>query len=107
MSELLKLVQDASVLKYVLALLALVLLAIGPVLVSVSAGWVGELLGCNINEGGTDECVRYGIPFGSVLNPLGVVGWLSLLTIPAAGLLAIPWAIAFLIKLVHVVTSAV
>ena len=58
-----------------------------PLLISMLAGFVGNCLSCNINEGGTDQCIRSGIAFGTALNPLAVLGWLSIITIPL-GLIA-------------------
>jgi len=62
--------------------LYIIALALLPVLISMLAGFIGYCMRCNINEAGTDQCVRIGIPFGAVLNPLGVLGWLCIITIP-------------------------
>jgi len=53
-----------------------------PILISTLAGFIGYCMGCHINEAGTDNCIRAGITFGNVLNPLGALFWLSIITIP-------------------------
>ncbi|GAA3960431.1 hypothetical protein [Mucilaginibacter dorajii] len=77
--------------------LYIILLALAPLLVSIAAGFIGNCMGCNINEGGTDACVRLGISFGNVLNPLGVLGWLCIITVPL-GIIA---AIVLIIAAIH------
>jgi hypothetical protein len=62
--------------------LYIILLALAPLLISIAAGFVGKCMGCNINEAGTDACVRLGIPFGQALNPLGSMFWLCFITVP-------------------------
>lgn len=63
-----------------------------PIAVAVTAGLFGALLGCRLDESGTDPCVRAGIPFGSMLYPFGVAGWFALLTLPAGTVAAFIWA---------------
>jgi hypothetical protein len=46
------------------------------------AAFIGYCLGCNINEAGTDKCIRLGMPFGEVLNSLGSLFWLFIITVP-------------------------
>ncbi len=67
--------------------------SLSPYLVALLAGLIGQCLGCNINEGGTDDCIRLGIPFGIILNPLGVMGWLLLITIPLGIMAFVAWFI--------------
>jgi hypothetical protein len=67
----------------------IVLIAIFPVFLVGIAEVVGKWLGCNINEGGTDPCIRFGFKFGKVLNGMMVMGWLVLFTGPLAMLGAI------------------
>ena len=68
--------------------LVVVLLTLLPLLLSALASAIGNGLGCNINEGGTDECVRWGIHFGALLNVMFTSFWLALLTVPA-GIIAL------------------
>lgn len=46
------------------------------------AGFIGKCMSCNINEAGTDACVRLGIPFGNVLNTAFTMFWLCIITVP-------------------------
>jgi hypothetical protein len=71
----------------------IVLFALLPILFAVLAGFIGKCMGCSINEAGTDECIRHGIHFGSILNAMAVGGWLFLLTIPAGTIAFIIWTI--------------
>ncbi|MGC4039547.1 MAG: hypothetical protein QM710_01785 [Flavobacterium sp.] len=71
----------------------ILLIIFGPLLIASFAAFAGECLDCHINEGGTDDCVRSGIPFGLILNPMMVVGWLSLISIPFGILCFIGWTI--------------
>jgi hypothetical protein len=59
-----------------------VLLAFLPVILSLPGGLLGLLLGCSLNEGGTDACIRFGIPFGDLLYHSTVLPWFCLITMP-------------------------
>lgn len=72
---------EIKVKKVLLYHLYIALLALLPFVVAMLAGFIGKCFNCNINEAGTDQCVRAGIAFGKVLNPLAVTGWLLVLTI--------------------------
>jgi hypothetical protein len=61
--------------------LYIIAFVVSPILVSMLAGLIGACMGCSINEGGTDACVRLGIPFGAILNPLGSLFWFSIITV--------------------------
>ena len=74
--------------------LYIILAALLPILVSMLAGFIGYCMGCSINEAGTDDCVRIGVPFGTILNPLGVLGWLGIITIPLGVIATVILAIA-------------
>lgn len=52
-----------------------------------------KTLGCDINEAGSKECVKWGINIGSLLSNLFILGWLSILTIPAGIGLVIGWTV--------------
>ncbi|MDB4901620.1 MAG: hypothetical protein JWQ63_901 [Mucilaginibacter sp.] len=62
---------------------------ISPFLGAFLANVIGNSLGCDINEGGTDECIRIGVPFGEVLNGMVAAGWLFFLTIPLGAIFLI------------------
>jgi len=78
--------------------IAITIYTFGPLIVSMLAGLFGACLGCNINEAGTDKCIRLGIPFGNFLNFFGVVGWLSIITLPTG---IIPFFISFCVMLYY------
>lgn len=80
----------------ILIYLAIFLLGAFPFFLVGIAGAVGKWLGCNINEGGTDPCIRFGVEFGKVLNGMMVMGWLVLLTGPLAMLLTIGFSVYLL-----------
>jgi len=71
----------------------IILLSLFPVLLAMLAGGIGGSMGCNINEAGTDECIRAGIHFGTLLNGMVVIGWLAILTVPAGVIAFIMWTI--------------
>jgi len=73
--------------------LLIILFALLPVLLAMLAGGIGNCMGCNINEGGTDECIRMGIHFGAVLNIIGAGFWLCFLTIPIGCIAFVVWTI--------------
>lgn len=60
--------------------------AITPIAIAIGAGATGSLVGCNINEAGTDPCIVLGVPLGDTLAGFFVFGWLGLLTIPLGAL---------------------
>jgi len=75
---------------------ALFFLGFGPVLISILAFSIGKRLGCNINEAGTDPCIRNGRDWGKILNPMAVVGWLSVVTLPLGVMGAICYTVYLL-----------
>src|ERR1700748_2859639 len=64
-----------------------------PIILALLAGSIGNCMGCNINEGGTDQCVKMGIHFGVLLNTMAAGGWLFLLTIPIGCIAIVIWTI--------------
>lgn len=81
----------------VLIYLSIALFGLSPFFSAILSGVVGNWLGCNINEGGTDPCHRWGMDFGKVLYPMFVMGWLSLITVPIAMLLGIGFTVYLLV----------
>ena len=71
------------------AYLAVLVFAICPFLSAWLASAIGDGMGCNINQGGTDACVRIGVPFGVALNSMVAGVWLFFLTIPVGAILLI------------------
>jgi hypothetical protein len=62
--------------------LFVIFVTVSPLLFAWLAGIIGDSMGCNINEGGTDECVRIGIHFGWILNQMVAGVWSLLLSVP-------------------------
>jgi len=81
--------------------LYIIVAALSPILISMLAGFIGYCMGCSINEAGTDDCVRIGVPFGTILNPLGVLGWLGIITIPLGVIATAVLAIAAIHDTIH------
>ncbi|MES1950632.1 hypothetical protein S4A8_07235 [Salinisphaera sp. S4-8] len=81
--------------------LAIVLLAIAPMLVSVAAGQLGAALGCTVNEAGPHPCPLWGMDIGNTLSTAGVFGWLTLATLPAGAILWLAHILYTLVRLVR------
>ncbi|WP_147929626.1 hypothetical protein [Neolewinella aurantiaca] len=71
----------------------LFLIGAGPALVAMLGFLLGNLLGCNINEAGTDPCVRNGVEWGETLSSMVVFGWLTIVTFPLAACAAIGYTV--------------
>ncbi len=68
-------------------LLVIFLIAAGPILVSMAAGTIAEANGCRLHEGFPEPCIINGVDRGEDLYTYGVLGLLSLGTIPLGLLL--------------------
>ncbi|HEV2041788.1 MAG TPA: hypothetical protein VGT81_17410 [Casimicrobiaceae bacterium] len=62
--------------------LGIVLFAIAPLLVAITAGAIAHALGCQVDEGSEHACMILGLDWGSVFNVLFVSGWFTILTLP-------------------------
>lgn len=62
------------------------LFGIAPLLAAVGAAWLGDRLGCRVDEAAVHPCPVAGVDLGGALNALQGFGWLSLVTLPASGL---------------------
>ncbi|MCR8557984.1 hypothetical protein KXD93_10040 [Mucilaginibacter sp. BJC16-A38] len=62
--------------------LAVLIFTVSPIILSTIGSLIGNSLGCNINEAGTDTCVRYGIQLGETLSTLFTCFWLLFFTVP-------------------------
>lgn len=69
---------------HLLILLVILLLGLAPILSALVAGSIASANGCELNEGGVNPCIMNGRDYGEVLYTMGVLGWLSLATIPLA-----------------------
>ena len=85
----------------ILAPILILLFAVLPLIAALSAGAVAHALGCPLDEGGVHPCPFLGMDFGELLYSLGVLGWLSLLTIPIGAALLLIWLIAAVVLVVR------
>lgn len=69
------------------------LIGVLPLLIAMSAGYIGELLGCTVNEAGTHPCKVFGVDIGTLLSILFIFFWLSLITLPLGALLILFWTV--------------
>jgi hypothetical protein len=60
--------------------------AIFPVACMLLAAIVSAICGCSINEGSPTPCIVFGTDIGRILYTLGVMGWLSIVTLPTGGI---------------------
>jgi hypothetical protein len=75
-------------------LILIVLFAGLPIIGAVGAGGVAYAIGCKLDEGSVHPCPYLGVDLGEPLYAFFVLGWLSVLTIPAGALLFLLWLIA-------------
>jgi hypothetical protein len=80
-----------------LVILLIILIGIGPILVSMSAGMVANAFDCTLHEGFVNPCVIGGVDYGETLYSLGVMGWTSLRTCPLSIILLVVYAIAVVV----------
>jgi hypothetical protein len=69
--------------------------AIFPLICALLAATVSAICGCSINEGAPIPCLVFGTDIGKPLYILGVMGWLSIVTLPT-GAIALLVYLAFL-----------
>jgi hypothetical protein len=60
--------------------------AIFPVACVLLAAILSAICGCSINEGSPTPCTLFGTDIGRILYTLGIMGWLSLVTLPTGGI---------------------
>lgn len=70
------------------AYVAVAIIGLLPAVSVVLAGLIASANGCILHEGFANPCVVLGIDLGEILYSMGVMGWIAILTVPAA-LLAI------------------
>lgn len=66
-----------------------IVVAVLPLLVTMVAGLIATMLDCQLDESGTSVCMLGSLDIGGELSKLGIVGWLSLITIPIGALAAL------------------
>ena len=65
-------------------LLAIFLIGFGPLLLALTAGAFASINGCTLHEGFVNPCVVMGIDFGETLYAMGVMGSITLASLPVA-----------------------
>ena len=75
-------------------LILILLFAALPMIGALTAGGLAGALGCALDEGSVHPCPFLGMDLGKTLYAFGVLGWLSLATIPAGALLLLIWLVA-------------
>jgi hypothetical protein len=60
--------------------------AIFPVAGVLLTAIVSAICGCSINDGSPTPCLVFGTDIGRILYTLGVMGWLSIVTLPTGGI---------------------
>ena len=66
-----------------------------PLICVLLAATVSAICGCSINEGSPTQCLLFGTDIGKPLHILGVMGWLSIVTLPTGGIALLAY-LAFL-----------
>ena len=80
-------------------ILAIILIGIGPLLITLGAGLFASINGCTLHEGFSNPCVVFGVDWGDRLYAWGVMGWMAIVTVPVAflffmiyvGVMAVRW----------------
>lgn len=67
-----------------------------PLVCVLLAATVSAVCGCSLNEGAPTPCVLFGTDIGKPLYILGVMGWLSIVTLPTGGIALLAY-LAFLL----------
>ncbi|MDZ7627567.1 MAG: hypothetical protein U5J99_04055 [Parvularculaceae bacterium] len=62
------------------------LVAAAPIGIAIGADALGAALGCEVNEGGASPCLVAGADIGGILASAFVLGWLTILVLPFAGI---------------------
>jgi hypothetical protein len=80
-----------------LVYLVIVFLGVLPLLIAMLAGVIANLAKCELNEGSINPCVIAGRDVGKLLYAMGVGGWFTFMTMPAALLAAMIYSVYLLI----------
>ncbi len=86
---------------FILLLILVLLIALGPALVALISQEVAEkVFGCEVNLNYTVPCVIGGKDYGQTFYDLDFLIWYSYLSLPAGGVLLGIWAVAALIAFI-------
>ena len=85
---------------FILLLVLIFLVAVGPALVAFGAQSLAEAFGCPVDLNRAIPCVVGGKDYGETFYNLGFLIWYSYLSIPFALILLAAWVVAALIAFV-------
>jgi hypothetical protein len=74
-----------------------VLFAVAPIISVLTASFIAESNGCNLNEGSVNTCVVGGNDLGPTIYTLFVFGWLAIATLPLGGAAFFVWLATLII----------
>ena len=87
---------------FIILLIIVVLIGLGPALLAVGTQEVAEAFGCQVDLNRVIPCVIHGKDYGQTVYDLGFAIWYSYLSVPAGLVLLGVWAVAALIaQIVH------
>lgn len=81
-----------------LVYLVIAFLGVLPLLTALLAGAIANLAKCELDEGSVHPCVIAGKDVGNLLYAMGVGGWFTLMTLPAAFFLALIYSVYLLVS---------
>jgi hypothetical protein len=84
--------------RYALALVLILVVALWPVASVALSGWLAEIHGCDLDEGSIHACMIGGSDWGPTLYTMFVMGWFMLATLPMG---AMGLAIWLLVLIAH------
>ena len=76
---------------YWIALVAILIFSVLPMVSGMTAAAIAEANGCILNEGTSHPCIVLGMDWGDLLYAMGVLTWLMFFTFPAAFVLFLVW----------------
>ena len=81
----------------ILALVLILLFAVAPMLLAVTASAIANVFGCGLDQGSSHSCIVAGVDIGRTLHTMFMLIWFSMMTIPFASLALLVWLIAAII----------
>ena len=80
--------------------LIVIALALSPIAVTYTAGFIALLLGCDLNEASVHACPLLGVNIGPLLYAMGLAVWFVSLTVMAGLLALVVLVIVFIVRTV-------
>lgn len=79
---------------------AIVLFALGPLLLALSASVIAQANGCALDEGSVHSCLVAGVEMGEALYTMFVLGWLTMMTAPLGAMAGLAWLVALVVVVI-------